>query len=95
MVNPVSSIRLPFLIHILAGTLVATGYVFLAIRSNTSSGRCGSVRFSDRILVGRSGYRGLLVLVAGQADFLKFLADFPVGGVVSADRCLGTADTRR
>ena len=38
MGKPVSSIRSPFLVHILAGTLVAAGYGFLAIRSNTSPG---------------------------------------------------------
>lgn len=38
MVKSVSSIQSLFLVHILAGTLVAAGYGFMAIRSNTSPG---------------------------------------------------------
>ncbi len=38
MIYPVSSVRLPFLVHILAATLVTVGYVFLAVHSSASSG---------------------------------------------------------
>ncbi len=64
MVSPVSSVRASFLVHILAGTLVATGYVFMAIRSNTSSGGADLFDFL-------TGYWWVAAVIAGYWFWLR------------------------